>query len=74
MNEGKVFADGSVDEVFSMGKELCKIGLNVPQIQILMNELSARGLDINSNVYTVEAAKKELISYFNRIKGGKENA
>ena len=74
MNEGKVFADGSVDEVFSMGKELRKIGLNVPQVQILMDELSARGLDINSNIYTVEAAKKELISYFNRIKGGKGNA
>jgi len=74
MNDGKVFADGSVDEVFSKGKELRKIGLNVPQIQILMDELSARGLDINTNVYTVESAKKELISYFNRIKGGKENA
>lgn len=74
MNDGKVFADGSVDEVFSMGKELRKISLNVPQIQILMDELSARGLDINSNVYTVEAAKRELISYFNRIKGGKKNA
>lgn len=74
MNEGKVFADGSVDEVFSLGAELRGIGLNVPQIHILIDELIARGLDLKPNIYTVEAAKRELISYFKRIKEGKEDA
>ena len=74
MNGGKVFADGSVDEVFSLGAELRKIGLNVPQIHILIDELIARGLELKPNIYTVEAAKSELLSYFNRIKEGAENA
>ncbi len=74
MNEGKIFADGTVDEVFSRGKELRSVGLNVPQINVLIDELASRGLPINKNIYTIDAAKKELMSYFKRIKGDKENA
>ncbi|MBQ3118588.1 MAG: energy-coupling factor transporter ATPase [Clostridia bacterium] len=74
MNEGKVFADGTVDEVFSRGRELRNIGLNVPQVNVLIDELVARGLNINPNIYTVENAKNELIEYFKRIKEGGENA
>ncbi len=74
MNEGKVYADGTVDEVFSKGKELRNIGLNVPQISVLIDELVSRGLDINANIYTVEAAKNEIISYFNRVKEADQNA
>ena len=74
MNEGRVFADGTIDEIFSHGKELRNIGLNVPQINVLIDELVSRGLDINKNIYTIEAAKKELLLYFKRIKGDKENA
>lgn len=74
MNEGKVFADGTVDEVFSHGKELQNIGLNVPQVSVLIDELIARGLDINPDIYTVEAAKRELGAYFKKIKEGGEDA
>ncbi len=74
MNEGKVFADGTVDEVFSHGKELRSIGLNVPQVSVLIDELIARGVDINPDIYTVEAAKCELGAYFKKIKEGEENA
>ncbi len=74
MNEGKVFADGTVEEVFSRGKELRNIGLNVPQVSVLIDELIARGLNIKPNIYTVENAKNELMEYFKRIKEGGENA
>lgn len=73
MNEGKVFADGTVDEIFSKGSELRNIGLNVPQIHILINELAARGMEMKQNIYTVEAAKKEIEKYLDKIKEG-ENA
>lgn len=74
MNEGKVFADGTVDEVFSRGTELRNIGLNVPQISVLIDELIKRGLPIRDNIYTVDSAKKELLRYFSKIKGDKKNA
>ena len=73
MNDGKVFADGTVDEVFSKGNQLREIGLNVPQVHILIDELISRGLDLKKNIYTVEAAKKEIEQYIERIKG-EENA
>ena len=74
MNEGTVFADGTVDEVFSRGAELRSIGLNVPQINVLIDELVKRGLSIRENIYTVDEAKKELLGYFAKIKGDTENA
>ncbi len=74
MNEGKIFLDGTVDEVFSRGRELRDIGLNVPQISSLIDELIKRGLCINKNIYTVDAAKKELLSYFAKLKEERENA
>ena len=74
MNEGTVFADGTVDEIFSRGAELRSIGLNVPQVNTLIDELIKRGLDIEENIYTVDAAKKELLKYFAKIKGDKGNA
>lgn len=74
MNDGKVFADGTVDEVFSRGAELRNIGLNVPQINVLIEELINRGLPIDKNIYTIDAAKKALLEYLKKLKGGKENA
>ena len=74
MNDGKVFADGTVDEVFSLGAELRNIGLNVPQINVLIEELINRGLPIDKNIYTIDAAKKALLEYIKNLKGGKENA
>jgi len=74
MNDGKIFCDGTVSEVFSHGAELRKIGLNVPQINTLIEELINRGIDIRPDIYTVEEAKEELLAYFKRIKEEKENA
>ena len=74
MNEGKVFADGTVDEVFSLGSELREIGLNVPEVNILADELIKRGLPIRKNIYTVDALKNELLDYFSKMKGDAKNA
>ena len=74
MNDGKIFCDGTVSKVFSHGTELRKIGLNVPQINTLIEELINRGIDIRPDIYTVEEAKEELLAYFKRIKEEKENA
>lgn len=74
MNEGKVFADGTVDEVFSLGSELREIGLNVPEVNILADELIKRGLPIRKNIYTVDALKNELLDYFSKMKGDTKNA
>ena len=61
MNHSKVFMYDTVDAVFTRAKEISEIGLAVPQITHVFAELKKRGYDVNPNVYTIEAAKAELI-------------
>ncbi len=72
MNGGKVAMDGTVPEVFSHGDELRGMGLNVPQIHLLCDELIKRGVPLDNNIYTVEKAKAKLMLYMKNKE--KENA
>ncbi len=74
MNKGKVAMDGTVSEVFQHGDELRGMGLNVPQIHMLVEELIARGIPLNKNIYTVEKARSALMLYFSNQKKEEENA
>ena len=68
LNKGEVFASGSVREVFSKGTELMKIGLNVPEITRLIIKLREKGIDLPTDIYTVEAAEAIIKE---KISGGK---
>lgn len=74
MNHGKVAMDGTVSEVFERGDELRGMGLNVPQIHMLIEELISRGVPLNRNIYTVEKARSALMLYMNREKKETEHA
>ena len=52
---------GSADEVFSRAEELAAIGLDIPQITKLMQLIKNSGIEINSGVYTVDAAFEEAM-------------
>ena len=60
LSHGEVVLHGSRDEVFSESQMLEKIGLAVPQITLLMHELSARGVNVNNGIYTESAAVEEI--------------
>ena len=60
MNKAKVFCFDTPEKVFSRAEELVSIGLDIPQITRVCLELRKRGLDIDTNIYTVEAAKKAV--------------
>lgn len=70
MNKGNLCMFDTVDNVFSRGDELRAIGLNVPIVTRVFAELKAMGIAVNENIFTVEAAVKEL----KRIKAGDGNA
>lgn len=57
---------GSADEVFSHARELVEIGLDIPQITKLMEIIKNSGIDVNSGVYTVDAAADEIIKLFKK--------
>lgn len=54
MNNSSVAMNGTVDEVYSRGEELRKMGLNVPEVTEIFAKLRLKGIDVPANVYTVE--------------------
>lgn len=60
MSDAKIIMSGTPDEVFSRGDELHAIGLNVPEVTRTMIELRRLGISVNTNVYAVDAAVKEI--------------
>lgn len=62
MNDGKVALQGTPAEVFKEVETLEKIGLGVPQVTYLVRELRKKGFNISDNIFTIDEAKKELLS------------
>lgn len=67
-NDSKVAMFGSVDEVYSRGKELKAMGLNVPEITDVFLKLHDMGVDCRTDIYTVEQGVTE----FERLKHNTE--
>lgn len=62
MNKGEVAMYDTVPNVFSKADELQKIGLNVPQITRIFIGLREKGLDVETDVYTVAEGCRRLLS------------
>ncbi len=59
---GRIVMQGSKDSVFAREEELGKIGLYLPQITRLCRRLRDMGIDIPSEIYTVEDAFDAILS------------
>ncbi len=66
MHEGMLVMDGPVREVFKYRTELENMGLAVPEATAVMSDLAKMGLNVRSDVITVEEAKKEILRAFGR--------
>ncbi len=64
MEDGKIVMEGSPREIFSRVAELKKLGLDVPQMTELAQELKDEGIKIASNILTVE----EMVSVLCQLK------
>lgn len=64
MNQGSVIHDGTPGEVFRHYEELEQIGLAAPQMTYVMNRLKREGFAVDTDVTTVEEAKKEILRIF----------
>ncbi len=60
MNDGRLYAVGTPDEIFSKTKELISMGLDAPQTARLAQELRERGFDVPQDIYTNERFVKWL--------------
>lgn len=66
MNKAQVFCYEDTPEVFKRAEELTEIGLAVPQITRVFNRLKQSGIDIRTDVYTTEFAKKTILEYLEK--------
>jgi energy-coupling factor transport system ATP-binding protein len=62
MDKGKLALTGAPSEVFENAEYLESIGLDIPQVTKLINKLNEVGFNLNPNIYTIDMAKKELLS------------
>ena len=68
MDHGGVRMDAAPREVFQRAWELEQIGLTIPQVTRVMLRLRELGQPVDSSVFTLEQAVREL----NRVKGGRK--
>lgn len=66
MNEGEIAMEGSVAHVFSQAKALQQMGLNVPQISMVVSRLRERGVNIPTDIYTIEQARQVILRLFEK--------
>ena len=66
LSDGKVYMEGTPKQVFARAHELEQVGLDVPQVTKGAAALKARGLDIDTAVYTVETLEQKLLT----LRGG----
>jgi len=60
MDNGSIHAQGTPREIFSRGDELRSIGLDVPPLANLMLELRRKGLDLPTDILTLEEARSAI--------------
>ncbi len=72
LHQGKIAYQDTTREVFKHRKQLEAIGLGVPQIRDIVEELDLKGFHIDTDVLTVEEAAQHILDYLQ--KRGAHNA
>lgn len=62
-SEGETVLSGSPREVFSQPERLTGLGLGVPEVTAAMHALRAQGLDVSTDVLTVDEAAREMTGH-----------
>jgi len=68
LNHGRVAMTGTVSEVFSRSEELTDMGLNVPQITLLVDKLKNMGIELPDGIFTVEKAEEIIAEKIREVK------
>ena len=61
LNEGRLFFEGNVHDLFKKTDELSEIGLNAPPITRLFHRIKNMGYDLPDDIYTAKDAEDYLI-------------
>lgn len=61
LDEGELVLKGSPADVFTQSDFLERIGLGVPQVTKVLNQLKERGNDIKTDLFDIEGVKEEIL-------------
>ena len=61
LDNGELTLTGTPEEVFSNYDYLTEIGLGVPEITDVLHKMNAKGFSVDTNIFTVEQAKQEIL-------------
>jgi len=70
MDHGRIAMEGDCAAIFSQADKLTAVGLDVPQITRFMLALKRQGVDVRTDIFTVEQARAEIL----RAMGGCHHA
>ena len=74
MDEGRILMMDTPELVFSRHEELSAIGLDIPPVTELMNDIRACGVDVPANVLNIEDAKTALLAYLKNKNAGNDSS
>lgn len=69
MHQGRIIFDGPKNDLFGQVSVLNQAGLLMPQISLCLRRLAKMGLDIRTDVYTLEEAETEIWKAARKISG-----
>jgi len=72
LENGRIAKYDTVDKIFSEGESLEQFGIEIPKIVKIFCELKKKGLELNTNIYTVEQGKEEIVSAITLLKNKKK--
>ena len=64
VDDGSIVMDGTPAEVFSYGKELMEMGLDIPRVSRLLYMLKENGLNVNTDAITIREAADEIMRLY----------
>ncbi len=70
MNAGQIVMHDKTENVFARANELLELGLSVPQVTKIFLQLKQMGVDIKTDVYTVNYAVKTVLEKMKESAGG----
>ena len=62
MNDGRIYMEGTQEEVFGEPEKLVKTGLGIPEITKLITLLREGGMPVPAEIYTVDNAAEAIAS------------
>ena len=74
MDEGKILMMDTPEVVFSRHEELNAIGLDIPPVTELMNDIRACGVNVPASVLNIEDAKTALLAYLKNKNAGDDSS